>query len=58
MIEEVHIMKTEANGVSPEVVAAITAAVQMMMSNKVIAVRIKRSDVWALSARGGLAKQF
>lgn len=51
-------MKTEANGVSPEIVAAITAAVQTMMSNKVIAVRIKRSDVWALSARGGLAKAF
>lgn len=51
-------MKTEANGVSPEVVAAITAAVQTMLSNKVIAVRIKRSDVWALTARGGLAKQF
>ncbi|MBQ1416070.1 MAG: methylmalonyl-CoA carboxyltransferase [Selenomonas sp.] len=51
-------MKTEANGASPEVVAAITAAVQMMMGNKVIAVRIKRSDVWALSARGGLARQF
>jgi len=29
-----------------------------MMGNKVIAVRIKRSDVWALSARGGLARQF
>ncbi|MCH3959064.1 MAG: methylmalonyl-CoA carboxyltransferase [Selenomonas sp.] len=51
-------MKTEAKGVSPEVVAAISAAVQMMTSNQVIAVRIKRSDVWAMSARGGLAKPF
>ena len=49
-------MKTEAKGVSPEVVAAISAAVQMMTSNQVIAVRIKRSDIWAMSARGGLAK--
>lgn len=55
---EGNTMKTEANGVSPEVVAAIAAAVQTMMSNKVIAVRIKRSDVWALSARGGLSKPF
>ena len=46
-------MKPEAKDVSAEVVAAISAAVQMMMGNKVIAVRIKRSDVWALSARGG-----
>ncbi|MBQ9615388.1 MAG: methylmalonyl-CoA carboxyltransferase [Selenomonadaceae bacterium] len=42
-----------AKEVSPEVVAAITAAVQQMMGDKVIAVRIKRSDVWAQAARGG-----
>lgn len=48
-------MNTNAQ-VAPEVVAAITAAVQQMTGNKVIAVRIKRSDVWALAARGGMAK--
>ncbi|MBR3458868.1 MAG: hypothetical protein IKH16_12070 [Selenomonadaceae bacterium] len=37
--------------IKPEVVAAISAAVQQMMGDKVIAVRIKRSDVWALAAR-------
>ena len=51
-------MKTEAKGVSPEIVAAISAAVRMMTENKVIAVRIKRSDLWAVSARGGLARPF
>ena len=49
-------MKTEAKGVTPEVVAVISAAVQSMVGSKVIAVRIKRSDVWALSARGGMVK--
>ena len=34
-----------------EVVAVITAAVQAMYADKVIAVRIKRNDVWALSGR-------
>ena len=37
--------------IKPEVVAAISAAVQQMMGDKVIAVRIKRSDVWAIAAR-------
>ena len=38
----------------PEVIAAITAAVQQMTDNKVIAVRVKRSNnEWAQSARGG-----
>ena len=37
--------------IKPEVVADISAAVQQMMGNTVIAVRIKRSDVWALAAR-------
>ena len=46
-------MKTEAQEVRPEVVAAITAAVHMMSGDRVIAVRIKRSDVWAIIARGG-----
>ncbi len=39
--------------VSPEIVAAITAAVQQMMGDKVIAVKIRRSDIWAQFARGG-----
>jgi methylmalonyl-CoA carboxyltransferase large subunit len=39
--------------VSPEIVAVITAAVQQMMGDKVIAVKVKRSDVWAQFARGG-----
>ena len=47
-------MKINAKDVSPEVVAAISAAVQMMTGNKVVAVRIKRtSNAWNLAARGG-----
>ncbi|MBO6303610.1 MAG: methylmalonyl-CoA carboxyltransferase [Selenomonadaceae bacterium] len=34
-----------------EVIAAITAAVQSMYADKVIAVKIKRNDIWAISAR-------
>ena len=37
--------------ISPEVVAAISAAVQMMGGGKVRAVRIKRSEAWIMSAR-------
>ena len=44
---------SNAKDVSPEVVAAITAAVQQMMGSKAVAVRIKRSDIWAQVARGG-----
>jgi len=40
--------------IKPEIVAAISAAVQQMMGNKVVAVRIKRSDVWAIAARNKL----
>ena len=36
---------------SPEVVAAISAAVQMMGGGKVRAVRIKPSNAWIMSAR-------
>ena len=34
--------------ISEEVVAAITAAVEMMVGHKVMAVRIKRSDAWVM----------
>lgn len=51
-------MKTESKGVAPEIVAAISAAVQMMTSSQVVAIRIKRSDAWAMSARGGMTRQF
>lgn len=47
-------MKIDAKGISPEVVAAISAAISMMTENKVVAVRIKRSDAWALAGRRGL----
>lgn len=48
-------MRFDVRGVSPEVVAVIAAAVQMMMQpeHKVVALRIRRSDEWSLSARGG-----
>lgn len=54
-------MQIKASNVPPEVVAAIAAAVQMMMTRekkKLVAVRIKRSDTWALSTRGGLIKNI
>jgi len=37
--------------VKPEVVAAITAAVQQMMGSQVVAVKIKRNDIWTLAGR-------
>ena len=37
--------------VSEEVVAAITAAVEMMLGHKVTAVRIKRSEAWVMAGR-------
>lgn len=48
-------MRLDVRGVSPEIVAVIAAAVQMMTKpeHKVIALHIKRSDEWSLSARGG-----
>ncbi len=48
-------MRLDVRGVSPEIVAVIAAAVEMMTKpeHKVIALRIKRSDEWSLSARGG-----
>ncbi|MFV0635301.1 methylmalonyl-CoA carboxyltransferase [Mitsuokella sp.] len=48
-------MRLDVRGVKPEIVAVIAAAVEMMTKpeHKVIALRIKRSDEWSLSARGG-----
>ncbi len=40
-----------AKDVKPEVAAVIAAAVQMMAGNKVVAVKIKRNDVWAMAGR-------
>lgn len=37
--------------VKPEIVAAITAAVQSMVGSQVIAVRIKRSEAWTMANR-------
>ena len=37
--------------VKPEIVAAITAAVQEAMGSRVIAVKIKRNDIWTLAGR-------
>lgn len=44
---------SNTKNVSSEIVAVISAAVEAVTENKVIAVRIKRSDVWAQAARGG-----
>ena len=44
---------SNTKNVSSEIVAVISAAVEAATGNKVIAVRIKRSDVWAQAARGG-----
>ena len=48
-------MRFDVRGVKPEVVAAIAAAIQMMTrpEHKVVALRIRRSAEWSLSARGG-----
>ena len=42
------------NTVAPEVVAAITAAVQSAMGSKVVAVRIKPAEIWTLANRSNL----
>jgi methylmalonyl-CoA carboxyltransferase large subunit len=44
-------MKINAKNINPEIVAAISAAVQMMVGKKVVAVRIQRSDAWAMAGR-------
>lgn len=37
--------------ISEEIVAAISAAVEMMIGKKVVAVCIKRSDAWTMAGR-------
>ena len=37
--------------VSPEVVAAITAAIQQVSGGKVVAVKIKRNENWTLASK-------
>ena len=37
--------------ISEEIVTALTAAVEMMAGHKVMAVRIKRRDAWAMAGR-------
>ena len=44
-------MKIDAKNVSPEIVAAIAAAVAEMTGNKIVAIRIKTSEVWATTGR-------
>ena len=43
-----------ANTVAPEIVAAITAAVQSAMGTKVVAVRIKPAEVWTIANRSNI----
>lgn len=40
-----------ANNVAPEVITAITAAVQATTGNKVVAVSVKPAEVWTLANR-------
>ncbi len=44
-------MNEHKEQLQPEVVAAITAAVQSMMGTEVVAVKIKRSDIWTIAGR-------
>ena len=37
--------------ISEEIVAAITAAVEMLVCHNFLAVRIKRSDAWVMAGR-------
>ena len=43
-----------AHTVAPEIVAAITAAVQSAMGTKVDAVRIKPAEVWTIANRSNI----
>ena len=38
-----------ADKIKPEIIAAITAAVQSVCGGKVVAVKIKRNDNWAFA---------
>ena len=40
-----------AEKIKPEIIAAITAAVQAMFGGKVVAVKIKRNDNWSLASK-------
>ena len=37
--------------ISSEIIAIITAAVQSMMNGKVVAVKVKRNEVWTMANR-------
>ena len=43
-----------ANNVAPEIVAAITAAVQSAMGSKVVAVSIKQAEIWTIANRSSI----
>ena len=43
-----------ANNVAPEIVAAITAAVQSAMGSKVVAVSIKPAEIWTIANRSSI----
>ena len=47
-------MKIVAKNISTEEVAAISAAIQMMVGKKIVALRIQRSDAWVMSGRHGM----
>lgn len=40
-----------ADKIKPEIVAAITAAVQAMGGGKVVAIQVKRNEVWTLASK-------
>lgn len=44
-------MSNKNTAVNEEIVAAITAAIEAMTGKKIKAVRIKRSDAWAMAGR-------
>ena len=40
-----------ADKIKPEIVAALTAAVQAMGGGKVVAIQVKRNEVWTLASK-------